>query len=66
MKKLKNPPSEWEEAYDDLKDYYDSYLELTNLAISPTGSLTTFSSKFNDADNNMSTSYSKLKNYINN
>ncbi|MDY6072291.1 MAG: zinc ribbon domain-containing protein [Bacilli bacterium] len=66
MKKLKNPPSEWEEAYDDLKDYYDSYLELTNLAISPTGSLTTFSSKFNDADNKMSNSYSKMKNYINN
>lgn len=66
MKKLKNPSSEWEEAYDDLKDYYDSYLDLTNLVISPTGSLTTFSSKFNDADTDMLNSYSKMKSYLNN
>ena len=39
MKDLVNPPEEYKEAYEKLQDFYDSYLELTNLVISPTGSL---------------------------
>lgn len=64
MKRLKNPPSEYKDTYNDLKDLYDNYLELTNIVISPTGSYTTFSSNFEDADTKMSNSYSKIENYI--
>lgn len=64
MKEMKNPPEEWEDAYSVLKEFYDSYLTLTNLAISPSGSLQTFSSNFNDADTKTSTDYNKLKPYL--
>ena len=64
MKDMKNPPEEFEEAYDDLKEYYDNYLTLTNLVINPSGSLTTFSNNFNDADSNTVNSYEKMKTYI--
>ena len=50
MKELKNPPEEHQEAYEALKEYYDAYLALTNLATNPTGSLQSFSNEFNDAD----------------
>lgn len=64
MKKMKNPPEEWEEAYDELKDYYDDYLTLTNLCINPTGSLNTYSSNFNDADSDVLNGYNKMKTYL--
>lgn len=50
MKELQNPPEEYAEAYEALSEFYDAYLNLTNLAISPSGNLQTFSSNFNDAD----------------
>lgn len=49
MKGLRNPPQEHQEAYAALKEYYDAYLELTNLVSDPSGSLQTFSENFNDA-----------------
>ena len=61
MKKMKNPPEEWKDAYEDLQDFYDSYIELTNLVTNPTGSLQTYSSDFNDADSAVSNAYSKMK-----
>ncbi len=64
MKALKNPPEEYEEAYDAIKELYDSYLELTNLAINPSGSLQTFSSNFNNADSEVSIKYNAMKIYI--
>ena len=66
MKDLQNPPEEYQNAYSALQDLYDSYLELTNLVTNPTGSLTTFSSNFNDADTNVSNSYGKMKLYLDN
>ena len=42
MKDLVNPPEEYKEAYEKLQDFYDSYFELTNLVISPTGSLSSY------------------------
>ena len=61
MKKMKNPPEEWKDAYEELQDFYDSYIELTNLVTNPTGSLQTYSSNFNDADSAVSNAYSKMK-----
>ena len=39
MKKLKNPPEEYKDAYEALSKLYDAYISLTNLATDPTGSL---------------------------
>ena len=64
MKNMKNPPSEWKDAYDDLKEYYDNYLTLTNLCTNPTGSLQTFSSNFSQADNDTVNNYDKMKTYF--
>lgn len=64
MKDMKNPPKEWEEAYSDLKDYYDDYLTLTNLCTNPSGSLTTYSSNFSTADSDALNGYNKMKTYL--
>lgn len=64
MKDLKNPPEEYAEAYEAIKKFYDSYLELTNLAVNPTGSLTTFSSNFNEADTETLQNYEAMKLYL--
>ena len=52
MEQLKNPPAGYEEAYEALKEYYSAYLELTNMATNPSGSLQSYSSNFNEADSN--------------
>ena len=64
IKELRNPPKEFEEAYDAVKDCYDAYLTFTNLVVNPTGSLTTFSSNFNDADSAVVNKYNTLKSFI--
>lgn len=64
MKKLKNPPEEYEEAYDALKELYDSYLSLTNLATDPSGSLQTYSSDFAEADKETLNCYNAVKIYF--
>ena len=66
MKEMKNPPAEWEDAYQDLRDYYDNYLTFTNLVINPSGSLTTFSTNFNNADSEALNGYNKLNTYLGN
>ena len=64
MQELTNPPAEYEEAYDTLKNYYDAYLELTNLAISQTGSLQSYTDDFNEADSNVLKYYNAMDVYI--
>lgn len=64
MQELTNPPAEYEEAYNTLKDYYDAYLELTNLAISPSGSLQSYTDDFNEADSNVLKYYNAMDVYI--
>lgn len=64
MKKLKNPPDEYQDAYEALSKFYDSYISLTNLATDPTGSLQTFSQNFTDADNEVLNCYNALKIYL--
>ena len=64
LKKLRNPPTQYEEAYSILKDYYDNYLQMTKLVINPTGSLQTFSEDFNTYDTDTVNSYEKMKLYL--
>lgn len=65
MKELINPPAEKEEAYKAIKDLYDAYLAFTNLVISPSGSLQTFSSNFNNLDSEVLNKYNALSLYMN-
>ena len=65
MKQLKNPPKEYAEAYTVLKTYYDNYLTLTKMVISPTGSLNSFTEDFNRADEEAVKSFEKMRLYLN-
>ena len=64
MKKLKNPPDEYKDAYDAVSDLYDSYISLTNCATDPSGSLQTYSSTFSDADTNTLNAYKAMELYL--
>lgn len=64
MKELKNPPAEYEDAYEAIQDLYDAYLSLTNLAVNPSGNLQTFSSNFNDADSDTLKYYNAMELYL--
>lgn len=64
MKKLKNPPEEYKDAYDALSDFYDAYLALTGCATDPSGSLQTYSSTFNDADTDTLNAYKAMRQYL--
>lgn len=64
MKELKNPPEEFEDAYDALKDYYDAYTALTNMATNPSGSLQTYSQSFNAADTELVNCYEAMQIYL--
>lgn len=50
MKKLKNPPEEYTDAYDALKNLYEAYCDITECAVNPSGSLSSYTSDFNAAD----------------
>ena len=64
MKDLKNPPEEYEEAYEAVKELYDAYKQLTNLATNPSGNLRSFSDNFNSADTQTVNCYEALQMYI--
>lgn len=64
MKKLKKSPKIYEEAYSVLKSYYDNYKKMTNLVISPTGSLQTYSEDFNTYDTDTVNAYETMKLYL--
>lgn len=64
MKELKEPPSKYEDAYRAIKETHTAYLELTNLAIDPTGSLQTYSNNFINADSNFIKCYDAMELYF--
>lgn len=64
MKKLKNPPEEYEEAYEAVYQLYNAYLSFTNLVIEPSGSLQSFSNKFSDEDKETLNCYNTMKLYL--
>ena len=44
--------------------YYDNYKKMTNLVISPTGSLQTYSEDFNTYDTDTVNAYETMKLYL--
>lgn len=60
IKDLQNPPKDLVSCYETLDDLYSAYLDLTNLVISPTGSLKTFNEDFRKSDTDVITNYDKL------
>lgn len=64
MKKLTNPPKDYQAAYSVLKTYYDNYLKLTNLVTNPTGSLQSFTDNFGTYDTETANAYSQMKLYL--
>ena len=64
MKTLTDPPKKYEEAYGVLKEYYDSYLEITKIVINPSGSLNSFSEDFGNADDALVNNYEEMQLYL--
>jgi RNA polymerase subunit RPABC4/transcription elongation factor Spt4 len=64
MKSLQNPPEEYKEAYETIKNLYTAYLDLTGIVINPSGSLQTFSNNFNNADQETLNCYNAMKLYV--
>lgn len=64
MKELQNPPEEHKEAYDALKEFYAAYTELVGCATNPTGNLTSYTSSYNEADQNTSNCYKAMEMYL--
>lgn len=64
MKKLKNPPEEYKDAYESISKMYDAYLSLTNLVTDPSGNYQTYSQNFNNADSETLNCYNALKVYL--
>lgn len=64
MTKMKNPPEEYEDAYDALKDFYDEFLSFSTYCLNPTGSYNSYSSGFANSDSSMMNYYSKLEPYL--
>lgn len=64
MKELQNPPEGLEKCYETVTELYTAYKGLTDLAISPTGSLTSFSESRNTKISNFMDLVDKLSNQI--
>lgn len=64
LKKLNNPPQEYKEAYDKMKEFYDAYITLSNLATNPSGNLQTYSNSFSEADTKVLNCYKAMQVYL--
>lgn len=64
MKRLQNPTEEFEDCYDTLDTMYDAYCGLTDLATSPSGSLTSFTESYRAYDGDFARAWEKLATQI--
>lgn len=64
MRSLQNPTEEFSACYDTLDSMYDAYKGLTGLAISPSGSLTSYTDEFSQYDNSFMDYYEKIETQI--
>jgi len=64
MKLLLNPPQDLYNSYIDLDKLYRAFSSYTEIALNPSGSLSTFTSKVNDYDAEYVQCYNKMKIYI--
>lgn len=60
MKQLKNPPKKYEDEYKDLKEYYEAYCEIVNIALDPNGSYNSISEQYNEVKTKCITLYDKI------
>ena len=60
MSRLQDPPESLKSCYETVSLMYDAYTTFTNFAISPSGSLTTYSSRFIEYDDDFSKYYDHL------
>lgn len=60
MKKMQNPPKEYQTSYETLSKLYVAYQGLTDLAVNPSGTLTTYSESKNTKANDFVTLYKTL------
>ena len=63
MKNLKNPPDEYSDAYNAIKELYEVYCDLTQCAVDPSGNLSSYTSTFNTADSDFAKYYKAVKLY---
>ena len=64
MKQLQNPTDEFSACYATVDALYDAYCGLTNLATSPTGSLTSYTESYRTYDDDFLKYYKKLETQI--
>ena len=65
MKTMVNPPDEYREAYNSLRNMYTAMVKLSELATNPTGSYNSFSQSFADTDDELLKYYNELSLYTN-
>ena len=58
--KMQNPPEDLSGCYTVLGDMYDAFMDLAGCATNPSGNLSSYTSTFNDADNDFIDCYEKL------
>jgi len=64
MKEMTNPPDGYEEAYQNLKEFYEEYLAFSDIVINCNGSLESFSNSFNEADSELIKKYNSAELYV--
>ena len=64
MRSLQNPPEDLSACFETVEAMYDAYSNLASLAISPTGSLKSYSEDFRTYDNDVLRYYDKLETQI--
>lgn len=64
MKDLQNPPEDLKNVYDLALEAYDAYTSLTDLAVSPSGSLQSYSDEFSESDSALASAVKKLSSQI--
>ena len=64
MRDLTDPPSDCESAYETLQDLYPEYQSFASLATDPSGSYTTYTQKFEEADSTVSSKIQLLSTQI--
>ncbi len=64
MKALQSPPKKYEKAYNKITEFYETYLQFTNMAINPSGSLNSFADDFEKIDKKSMKIYDEMQVYI--
>jgi transcription initiation factor TFIIIB Brf1 subunit/transcription initiation factor TFIIB len=64
IKKLQEPPKELDKCYNTVSDLYESYITLTDLAVSPSGNYTGYGTNKSNAVSGFMSAYEKLDNQI--